>query len=220
MRLLKASRSMRLIVLLAALALVLAACPAAAPAQPGAAPAAQEAAPAAEAPAAAAPADSGEKVLNILYWQAASLPNNHLSGGTKDHDAAAITLEPLANITPEGDLFPKLAVEIPTVENGGVSEDLTSITWKLKEGVKWSDGSPFTAADVLFTYAYCSEEATGCVNIEQFDGVTNIEALDDYTVQITFDNPTPYPYQAFVGSPGHIINATQFSDCIGTAAQT
>lgn len=220
MRLLKASRSMRLIVLLAALALVLAACPAAAPAQPGAAPAAQEAAPAAEAPAAAAPADSGEKVLNILYWQAASLPNNHLSGGTKDHDAAAITLEPLANITPEGDLFPKLAVEIPTVENGGVSEDLTSITWKLKEGVKWSDGSPFTAADVLFTYAYCSEEATGCVNIEQFDGVTNIEALDDYTVQITFDNPTPYPYQAFVGSPGHIINATQFADCIGTAAQT
>lgn len=221
MRLPKASRSMRLIVLLAALALVLAACPAAAPAQPAAAPAAQEAAPAAEAPAEAAQADSdGEKVLNILYWQAASLPNNHLSGGTKDHDAGAITLEPLANITPEGELYPKLAAEIPTIENGGVSEDLTSITWKLLEGVKWSDGSDFTAADVLFTYAYCSEEATGCTNITQFDGVTSVEAIDDYTVKVTFGNPTPYPYTAFVGSPGHILNATQFADCIGAAAQS
>lgn len=213
MRLLKASRTMRLIVLLAALALVLAACPAAAPAQPGAAPAAQEAAPAAAAPAA-------EKVLNILYWQASSLPNNHLSGGTKDADSAAITLESLASVSPEGEIVPKLAEEIPTVENGGVSEDLTSITWKLKQGVKWSDGSPFTAADVLFTYAYCSDEATGCTGIEQFDGVTGIEAVDDHTVKITFENPTPYPYVAFVTSVGHILNAAQFADCIGAAAQT
>lgn len=223
MQLLKASRSMRLIVLLAALALVLAACPAAAPAQPAAAPAAGEAAaPAAQeaAPAATAPAEEGEKVLNILYWQAASLPNNHLSGGTKDADAAAITLEPLANITPEGDLFPKLAEEIPTLDNGGISEDLTTITWKLKQGVKWSDGSDFTAADVLFTYAYCNDEATGCVNREQFDGVVSVEAPDDHTVVITFENATPYPYNPFVGSIGHILNATQFADCIGAAAQT
>lgn len=226
MRLSKASRSMRLIVLLMALALVLAACPAAAPAQPAAAPAAQEAAPAAAAPPAAAPAEaapatSGEaKVLTILYWQAASLPNNHLSGGTKDHDAASITLEPLANITPEGEIFPKLAEEVPTIENGGVSEDLTTITWKLKQGVKWSDGSDFTAADVLFTYAYCSDETTGCVNSEQFDGVTSVEAPDDYTIVVTFGNATPYPYTAFVGSPGHILNATQFANCIGTAAQS
>lgn len=154
MRLLKASRSMRLIVLLVALALVLAACPAAAPAQPGAAPAAQEAAPAAAAP--AAPADSGEKVLNILYWQAASLPGPYLSGGTKDYDAGAVTLEPLANVSPEGELVAKLAADIPTVENGGVSEDLLSITWKLKEGVKWSDGSDLTSADVLFTLSIAS----------------------------------------------------------------
>ncbi len=222
MHLPKTSRTLRLIVLLSALALLLAACPAAAPAQPGAAPAAQEAAPAAQeaAPAAEAPADSGEKVLNILYWQAASLPNNHLSGGTKDADAAAITLESLASITPEGELVAKLAEEIPTVENGGISEDLTTITWKLKQGVKWSDGSDFTAADVLFTYAYCNEEATGCVNKEQFDGVTSVEAPDDHTVVITFGNPTPYPYTAFVTSVGHILNAAQFADCIGAAAQT
>lgn len=218
MRLLKASRSMRLIVLLVALALVLAACPAAAPAQPGAAPAAQEAAPAAAAP--AAPADSGEKVLNILYWQAASLPGPYLSGGTKDYDAGAVTLEPLANVSPEGELVAKLAADIPTVENGGVSEDLLSITWKLKEGVKWSDGSDLTSADVLFTYEYCINPETGCTTISQFDGVVSVEAVDDFTIKITFENPTPYPYNAFVTSGGPIISKAQFGNCIGSAAQT
>ncbi|MEZ4664099.1 MAG: hypothetical protein R2911_41735, partial [Caldilineaceae bacterium] len=99
------------------------------------------------APAASSAAGIGDrdpKTLVILYWQAASLPGPYLSGGTKDQDAGAVTLEPLANVAPDGSFVPKLAVEIPTVENGGISEDLTQITWKLKEGVKWSDGSDFT----------------------------------------------------------------------------
>jgi peptide/nickel transport system substrate-binding protein len=45
-------------------------------------------------------------------------------------------------------MVPWLAEEIPTVENGGVSEDLTSITWKITPGIMWSDGTPFTSADV------------------------------------------------------------------------
>lgn len=214
MRLPNASRTMRLIVLLTALALLLAACPAPAPAQPSAAPAAQEAA-----PAAAAPADSGEKVLTILYWQAASLPGPYLSGGTKDIDAGAITLEALANIAPEGDIVAKLAVEVPTVENGGVSADLTSITWKLKPGVKWSDGTDLTSADVVFTWRYCTDPATGCTQAQFFEGVTNVEAVDDLTIKVTFGAPTPYPYQAFVGAQSPIISEAQFGECIGAAAQ-
>ena len=46
--------------------------------------------------------EEGEQVLNILYWQAPSLPNPLLSGGTKDQDVASLTLEPLASITPNG----------------------------------------------------------------------------------------------------------------------
>jgi peptide/nickel transport system substrate-binding protein len=53
-------------------------------------------------------------------------------------------------------LVPFLVDEIPTVANGGVAEDLTSITWKLKEGLKWSDGTPVTSADVKFTADYCT----------------------------------------------------------------
>ena len=160
------------------------------------------------------------KTLTILYWQAASLPGPYLSGGTKDQDAGAITLEPLANLNPDGELVPKLATEIPTVENGGISEDLTSITWTLKEGVKWSDDSDFTAADVVFTWEYCSNEDTGCTSSEAFIGIESVEAVDDLTVQINFEGPTPYPYNAFVGASTPIISAAQFADCIGAAAQT
>ncbi len=71
--------------------------------------------------------------LNIVYWQAASILNPYLSGGTKDIDASSLILEPLANYRPDGSMDPTLAEEIPTVENGGVAADLRSITWKLKK---------------------------------------------------------------------------------------
>ncbi len=169
---------------------------------------------------AATMSDRDPNTLLILYWQAASLPGPYLSGGTKDVDAGAITLEPLANWNPDGEMVPKLATEIPTVENGGISEDLTSITWTLKEGVMWSDGSDFTASDVVFTYEYCSDENTGCTQSEAFIGIESVEAVDDLTVQINFEGPTPFPYNAFVGAATPIISAAQFGECVGAAAQT
>ncbi len=86
--------------------------------------------------------------VSILYWQAPSIMNPYLSGGTKDMEAASLVIEPLARYDEGGNLVPWLAEEVPTVGNGGVSEDLTTITWTLKEGLKWSDGSPVTSEDV------------------------------------------------------------------------
>ena len=151
----KHSSSLRVIALLLAMAFLLAACPAAAPTGAGAMPAEEE-------------MEEESKVLTILYWQAASLPGPYLSGGTKDQDAGAVTLEPLANYDPDGAFVPKLATEIPTIDNGGISEDLMSITWTLKEGLLWSDGSDVTADDVVFTWQYCTDEATGCTASEAF----------------------------------------------------
>ena len=160
------------------------------------------------------------KVLTLHYWQAPSVPNPYLSGGNKDTDAGAVTLEPLAKYDPDGNIVPALAVEIPTIDNGGFSQDLMSITWKLKEGLKWSDDTDVTAEDVVFTWRYCVDEATGCTNESSFDGITSVEALDDLTFKITFEAPTPYPYSAFVGSATPIISSVQFADCIGAAATT
>ena len=221
MRLPKVSRSVRLFVLLAALALLLAACPAAMPAaQPSAAPAAAEAAPAAAPEAAPATAMRTGKDLKILYWQAPTILNPHQSTGTKDFDAATVMLESLARISFEDQLVPYLAAEIPTIENGGVAADGTSITWKLKEGVQWSDGSAFTPDDVIFTWQYASNPETAATTLSNYDDIANVEALDATTVKITWNEPQANPYVPFVGFSGMILQKAQFANCIGAAAIT
>ena len=159
-----------------------------------------------------------ERVLTILYWQAPTLPGPYLAAGYKDRDAGAITLEPLASYDPEGNLVPRLAADIPTLTNGGLSEDLMSITWTLREGLKWSDGSDVTADDVVFTWRYCVDEATGCTAHSAFTGIASVEAVDELTVRITFEAPTTYPYNAFVSAGSPILSGTQFAGCIGAAA--
>ena len=156
--------------------------------------------------------------VNILYWQAVSIMNPYLSGGTKDIEAASLVIEPLARFDAGGVLVPFLAEDIPTVQNGGVSEDLTTITWKLKPGLLWSDGTAVTSADVVFTWQYCTAEGGGCAQGAKFTGVANVEALDDLTVKVTFDGPTPYPYGPFVGGQSPIIQAAQFAECLGPRA--
>ncbi len=163
---------------------------------------------------------SDDRTLTMVYWQAPSIPNPYLSGGFKDRDAGAITLEPLAKYDPDGALVPALAAEIPTLRNGGISSDLTTITWKLRDNLKWSDGSSLTAHDVVFTWRYCTDEATGCTATSAFADVTSVDALDDLTVRLTFHDATPYPYTAFVGTGVPVISRAQFADCVGAAAAT
>ena len=100
----------------------------------------------------------GGGLLKVLWWQGATLLNPHFAVGTKDQDGSRIFYEPLASWDGDGNLIPCLAAEIPTVENGGVSKDGKSITWKLKRGVKWHDGKPFTSADVKYTFDVAREE--------------------------------------------------------------
>lgn len=158
--------------------------------------------------------------LKLIYAQAVSVMTPYLSGGTKDIDAASLVLEPLASYDENGQVFARLVTEVPTVENGGVSADMTSITWKLAPGVVWSDGTPLTAADVIFTYEYCSHPEGGCAQASKFSGISKIEALDDQTVKITFDAPKANPYSAFVGSTAPVIQKAQFANCLGAAAAT
>ena len=156
--------------------------------------------------------------VRIIYWQAPSILNPYLSGGTKDIESSSLVIEPLGRYDPTGALVPYLAAEIPTVENGGVSADLTSITWKLKEGLLWSDGTPVTAADVKFTADYCMHPEGGCAQGAKFDGVSSVEIIDDLTVKVTFDAPKPNPYGPFMGGQSPIIQAAQFAECLGARA--
>ncbi|NNE12685.1 MAG: peptide ABC transporter substrate-binding protein, partial [Ilumatobacter sp.] len=154
--------------------------------------------------------------LVLLQWQAPSQANSLLSTGTKDLLAGSLVLEPLAETDPDGNLVPALAVDIPSVGNG-VADDFSSITWTLRDDVLWSDGTPFTADDVVFTYEYCSNAETGC-SVEAYTEVESVVADDDYTVTITFTTPQPYPYIPFVAYQNPVIQRAQFADCVGAAA--
>ncbi len=156
--------------------------------------------------------------LRMLYWQAPSILNPYLSGGTKDIHAASLILEPLARYDENGDMVPWLAAEIPTLDNGGVAQDLMSITWKLRDDVVWSDGTPFTAEDVAFTAAYCVDPTGGCSSAAAFQGVAGVEAVDAHTVRIDFDVPMPFPYAPFVGSIVPVLQKRQFEQCTGARA--
>ncbi|MDG1530779.1 MAG: peptide ABC transporter substrate-binding protein [Paracoccaceae bacterium] len=156
--------------------------------------------------------------VSIIYWQAPSILNPFLSGGTKDVESASLIIEPLARYNEKGELVPWLAAEIPTVANGGVSADLTSITWKIAPGLLWSDGTPFTSADVKFTADYCMNPEGGCAQLTKFEGVTSVETPDDLTVKVTFEKSTPVPYGPFVGGESPIIQAAQFANCTGAKA--
>ncbi len=158
--------------------------------------------------------------VNLTFPQAVSILNPYLSGGTKDIYAASMIIEPLAGFDTTGAVIPKLVTEVPTVENGGISEDLTTITWKLIPGLLWNDGTPFTAADVVFTGQYCMDPAGGCAQSSKYDGIASIEAVDDNTVKITFTAPKPNPFNAFVGSQSPILQKAQFEKCLGAAAPT
>ncbi|GAB4261805.1 MAG: peptide ABC transporter substrate-binding protein [Pararhodobacter sp.] len=160
--------------------------------------------------------DSGH--LNMIYWQAPSIMNPYLSGGTKEQEASSIVLEPLARYNENGELVAWLAESIPTVENGGVAEDLMSITWRLREGLLWSDGTPVTAADVAFTAEYCMHPEGGCAQLRNFSDVESVEIVDDRTVTVHFSVPKPVPYGPFVSANSPILQRAQFENCLGPRA--
>ncbi|MFK7874668.1 MAG: peptide ABC transporter substrate-binding protein [Paracoccaceae bacterium] len=158
--------------------------------------------------------------IRIIYWQAPSTMNPYLSGGNKESEAASMVIEPLVRFDETGAIVPWLVQDIPSVANGGISEDLTSVTWKLKDGVMWSDGTALTSEDVKFTYEYCTHPEGGCAQVTKFEGVSSIDTPDAMTVVINFEKPTPYPFSAFGGLESPILQKAQFAGCIGAAAPT
>jgi peptide/nickel transport system substrate-binding protein len=145
------------------------------------------------------------QVLRLLFWQAPTILNPHLSTGYKDSEASRITLEPLASYNKDSKLIPFLAAEIPTVENGGIAKDGRSVTWKLNKNIKWSDGKPFTSADVVFTYQFLSNPKVGATSAGPYQIVKDVQAIDDYTVKVNFKDVNPDWSAVFVGTEGMIL---------------
>jgi peptide/nickel transport system substrate-binding protein len=84
----------------------------------------------------------------------------------------------------------EMAAEFPTVENGGLSEDGLTLTYKLRPEAKWSDGEPVTAHDFVFTYDMITDEANTVITSYPYDTyIDSMTALDDHTLQIVMTEP-------------------------------
>jgi peptide/nickel transport system substrate-binding protein len=133
----------------------------------------------------------GGGALKLLFWQGPTLLNPHFATGAKDAEGAYLFYEPLARYDPEGDLVPLLAAEIPSRANGGIAADGRSTVWRIKKGVRWHDGRPFTADDVVFNHAYAVDPATAAITAGSYAGIRAATRIDAETVRFDFDKPTP-----------------------------
>jgi peptide/nickel transport system substrate-binding protein len=151
--------------------------------------------------------------------------NGNLIFSGYDRIAQEMVLLSLAELDPEGNPYPELAAELPTVENGGVVIDeeawTMDVTWKLRDDVYWEDGEPVTADDVAFTWNAAMDPETG-IWTPGADYTDSIEVIDDYTFVIHYNSVYPaYLYQmsmahGFTIWPEHYCDAEQgysYWDC-------
>lgn len=110
--------------------------------------------------------------------------------------------------------FPYLVTELPSIENGGISEDGRTITMKLRDDLKWSDGEPMTADDFIFTYEMAIDPNNAVASAYPYDVVASMEAPDPQTVVMSFEEPFA-PWQATFWKgilPAHVLKPVFESD--------
>ncbi len=145
----------------------------------------------------------GGGTLKLLFWQGPTLLNPHFATGQKDMEGCRLFYEPLVAWNQQGEMLPVLAAEIPSRANGGVAADGKSVTWKLKQGVLWHDGQPFTADDVVFNHRYAVDPQTAATTSGSYGGVKRVEKIDMHTVRVVFERPTPF-WAGIYASDQHI----------------
>ena len=160
----------------------------------------------------------GGGALRVLWWQGATLLQPHFANGTKDQEGSRIFYEPLAAWDSDGNLIPVLAAEIPSRENGGLAADGKSVVWKLKQGVTWHDGKPFTADDAVFTWEFAKDPATAAVTNGVYKDVI-VTKIDAHTIRVAFAKPTPFWATAFVAAEGMIIPKHLFAPYAGAKSR-
>ncbi len=107
----------------------------------------------------------------------------------------------------QGKIYPVLVKEIPSVENGGISQDGNTITMTLRTDIKWSDGVAMTSADFKFTWEMYNDSKNAVSSVYPYDLITAIDTPDDATVVMHFDAPFA-PWEALLWHsiiPQHVL---------------
>ena len=168
-------------------------------------------------PTTAAPANAGDKTVTVVIPEDPPSFNAVISDSGYDALVMHMALLGMTAIDPDGKVYPVLAAELPTVDNGGVVIDKANgkvdVTWKMRKDVKWADDTPVTADDVIFTYQAITDPKTGSW-IPGIDLVTGVDKIDDYQFVVHFSSIYP-SYLTLFGNrqvviwPKHFCKAEQ-----------
>ncbi len=158
-------------------------------------PAAGTAAPTAAASATAGPTRGG--TLTIAIWQEPANLAPYYQNQTVQSVVLDNVVEGLLQTQANGEYAGLLAESLPTVANGGVKVSADGkkmdVTYKLKPGIKWSDGVPLTSADVRFTWQLLMTDPKVTTR-EGYDQIESIDTPDDLTVVMHYKSLyAPYP---------------------------
>ena len=173
--------------------------PTAAPPPTEAAPQATEAPPPTEPPPPPG-ADKQGGTLVLGFYQEPELLNPLIRTQTVASWTGDFMESAVVEANPAGEFYAQLAEEVPTIQNGGVSEDGLTITLNLKQGILWEDGDEFTCDDVVFTWETTVHPESGAVSTVGWEDVESITCPDDYTVVIQFSQFYA-PYLAMLSTP-------------------
>ncbi|HYU19103.1 MAG TPA: peptide ABC transporter substrate-binding protein [Chloroflexota bacterium] len=175
--------------------------PAAAPATPPAAAAQPTATPAAK------PAATGGKTITMGMWQPVPTLNTLMTAETGNVlSSSRLVLRGLLFVDEQANTIGELAAEVPSLQNGGISADGKTITYKLRKGFTWHDGRPVTSADVRFTWELIMKPDSGVVSRYGYEVIQSVDTPDEGTVVLRFKEPfAPWQILFDVVVPKHVL---------------
>jgi peptide/nickel transport system substrate-binding protein len=141
-------------------------------------------------------------VLRIGDFQDITTLNPHIGTATSLGNLSQLTMAYLVRYGPDNRPIPELVTEVPTQANGGVSKDGLTITWHIRKGVKWSDGQPFDADDVVWSTNAVNNTANNEVGRDGWELITKIDEPDKYTVVYHLKSTYSGYLPSFFGTAG------------------
>jgi peptide/nickel transport system substrate-binding protein len=148
-------------------------------------------------------------------------------------DAPTLVQEPLLAYAPDGSLLPNLVVTVPSLENGGLSADLRTVTFELLEDLAWSDGEPVTPDDVVWTWQWVLDETNQAsdflgywkrveaiepISATRFQAILTEGALAWFLPFTGYLNGPISPKHLWDGQDKAVVNRMFSTDPIGTGA--
>jgi peptide/nickel transport system substrate-binding protein len=141
-----------------------------------------------------------------------------LTGADVAYQLSGFVLEYLVRLDDRGDVVPVLCERVPSIRNGDISTDGLTVTYHLRRGVTWSDGAPFTSADILATWKQVMNPQNNVVDREGYEEIVKIDTPDRFTDVLHLAHPyPPMPTRFFAGiqegpipvMPAHLIAGLQ-----------